>query len=204
MTRTVHAAVMRLPIVTGTVQGVLQLGVLGAAVAGCCCRCRRHGPSYGIGHLTAAIDQRVAVRTLHEVRAIVVWMLMVFVGVGIRIGYGNGMIVIGAVTIVVEQRLVCGDVSVPAPVQAHLILHLLDLIASVVDEVAPAGEFAVVDPKLAWILLNDACESKLYGLRRKPRRLMSKKVGSTDLKIPSTLFFTCIVSKKQVLYSLLY
>jgi len=101
-------------------------------------------------------------------------MLMVLVGIGIRVGYGDGMIVIGALAIVVEQWLVCGDVSVPAPVQAHLILHLLDLIASVIDEVAPAGEFTVVDPKLARILLNNAYESKSLGLRRKPWKIMDK------------------------------
>lgn len=49
------------------------------------------------------------------------------------------MIVIEAVTpFVLEQWLMCGYVSVPVPIQAHLILHLFDLIACVVDEMSPA------------------------------------------------------------------
>lgn len=88
--------------------------------------------------------------TVNQIGAIVVRMIIVALIVIV-------IVIEAGIAFVFEQWLMCSYISVPVPVQAHLILHLFDLIPSVVYEVSPAGEFTIIDAKLCRILLNNAC-----------------------------------------------
>lgn len=78
----------------------------------------------------------------------------------------NGMAEAGTV---VQQGLSGCDVAVPYPVQAHLLLHRLDLIAGRLDERAPRRQLALVDLKLGRVLLDDSCwgENNVFSVKGK-------------------------------------
>lgn len=80
----------------------------------------------------------------------------------------NGMAQTGTV---VQQRLSRCDVPVPYPVQAHLLLHLFDLIAGGFDERPACVQLSFVDLKLGRVLLDDTCK---WSVKEKCRK---KDVG---------------------------
>lgn len=85
-------------------------------------------------------------------------MMMIIIFVALR--YMMMITVVMMIPFVLEQWLMCCDISVPVPIQAHLILHLFDLIARVVDEMTPAREFTIIDAKFRWILFDNACATQ--------------------------------------------